>query len=170
MRTPGSRASEQSAQQRVHQLPDVLRVLFVLADTDRSEAGLAILDLHSGLVSLGVQMRTIALGPGRHGGLDSVVPVLSPATRSLGAVTQLRREQRWADAVVCWGVTAAVVQKLSGSRRRTPTVIGCGRAGDDRGLLARFAMRGANGGPAGYDPTAWRDFLFRDADGGVERP
>lgn len=167
---PGSRGTAHPTRERLHQLPDVLRVLFVLADTDRSVASTAILELHGELVSLGVQMRTVALGPGRRGGLDSVVPVLSPATRSLAAVSQLRREQRWADVVVCWGVTTSVVQQFGGSRRRRPTVIGCGSEGGDQGILASFARRGATAGPVRHDPITWRDFLFQISDSWVEQP
>lgn len=170
MEAPRNRGNEDSTTDRVDQLPDALRVLFVLADTDRSEESTAILDLHRGLVSLGVQMRTAALGPGRRGGLDSMLPVLSPATRSIAAVSQLRREQRWADVVVCWGSTTSVIQRLSGSRRRTPTVIGFRDDAEGKGMLASFARRGATAGPAGHDPTIWRDLLCQVSEESVERP
>ena len=146
-----------------------VRVLFVLADTDRTDVAAEVLGLHRALVSQGVQMRTVALGPGRLGGLDNLVPVLSPATRSLGAITQLRREQRWADVVVCWGGTTAMVQRLGGSRRRTPTVIGDGADGRGGGLLASFAGRGAVGAPDGWDPVAWRNRLRAVHQGGAQR-
>lgn len=144
-----------------------MRVLFVLADTNRSVAGTAVIELHRALANLGVQMRTVALGPGRGGGLDNVIPVLSPASRSLSAVTQLRREQRWSDVVVCWGLTPLLVQKLGGSRRRTPTVMGPGSVGHAGGALAAFAGRGATSGPIGLDPTRWRDLLCEVVDIGV---
>jgi hypothetical protein len=166
---PRNRGSEDPARERVDQLPDVLRALFVIADTDRSEHSTAILELHRRLARLGVQMRTVALGPGRRGGLDSMVPVLSPAARSLAAVTQLRREQRWADVVVCWGITTSVVQQLGGSRRRAPTVIGCGAEAEDQGILASIAYRGAVRGPACYDPTIWRGLLCQVSERSVGR-
>lgn len=156
---PGSLGSNPEAGDRAHRSQSALRVLFVLGDTDASDAATETLELHRGLALLGVQMRTVALGPGRHGGLDGLVPVLSPAKRSLGAITQLRREQRWADAVVCWGFTVSIVQRLGGSRRRVTTVV-ARRPEEAHGrLVASTAMRGAVAAPGGCDPLPWRDFF-----------
>lgn len=86
---------------------DALRVLQVLGTTDVDDDAIAALDLHRGLSRTGVEVRTLALAPGRAGGLGSVVPVMAPSVRSLAAHTQLRREQRWADAVVLRGAVPA---------------------------------------------------------------
>ncbi|MCZ7630337.1 MAG: hypothetical protein M5U19_15430 [Microthrixaceae bacterium] len=131
----------------------------MLGDTDLSDAATETLELHRGLAVLGVRMRTVALGPGRRGGLDSVVPVLSPAARSLAATAQLRREQRWADVVVCWGLTASIVQRLSGSRRGMTTVVVLPTDETHRRTMASVAMRGALGALDGRDPHVWRGFL-----------
>lgn len=131
----------------------------MLADTDDTESATEALALHRGLVALGVQMRTVALGPGRSGGLDSVVPVLAPAARSLAAVTQLRRERRWADVVVCWGTTVSMVQRIGGSVRDVPRVFAPVDGSPHRGWLASVAIRGAVSAPDCSDPAIWRDFL-----------
>lgn len=86
-------------------------MLSVLGDTDASELSLGALDLHRALGADGVEMRTVALGPGAHGGLDHLLPVLGPSSRSMAATLQLRREQRWADVVMCFGAQAAVAQR-----------------------------------------------------------
>ena len=95
-----------------------VRVLTVLADTDRSDPSLGALDLHGALAAAGWDVRTVALGPGRRGGLDHVVPTLSPSPRSPAAVLQLRREQAWADVVVTFGLTAARAHRATRDRGR----------------------------------------------------
>jgi hypothetical protein len=100
----------------------MIRVLMVLADTDRTDANLSAIDLHGVLVGLGFEVRTIALGPGRTGGLASLVPVISPGPRSLAAHLELRREQAWADVVVAHGLAAARVAQRAGPRRAVPVV------------------------------------------------
>ena len=101
----------------------MIRVLMVLADTDRTDANLSAIDLHGGLVRLGAEVRTVALGPGRRGGLASLVPVLGPGRRSMAAQLQLRREQAWADVVVAHGLGAARVQHRAGRGRAVPVVV-----------------------------------------------
>lgn len=103
-----------------------LRVLQVLGDTDDGDPGRVALDLHDALGPVGLEVRTVALGPGRVGGLDRMVPVLGPARRSLAAHTQLRREQRWADVVVLWGEGSAAVAALASVRGAPPTVLALG--------------------------------------------
>lgn len=83
-----------------------MRVLQVLAGTDADDDALGALVLHDALAGLGVEVRTVALGPGRRGGLDTEVPVLAPSTRSPAARFQLRRERTWADVVVAVGAAA----------------------------------------------------------------
>ena len=101
---------------------DTVRLLQVLGDTDDTDDARFALDLHARLADLGLEVRTLALGPGRRGGLESLVPVMSPSRRSLAAHTQLRREQRWADVVVLRGGPAALVAGLA-RRSGPPTVL-----------------------------------------------
>lgn len=84
--------------------PHGTRVLQVLPDTDDSPQNRSALALHGALAAAGLQPRTLALAPGRTGGLAATVPVMAPARRSLAAFTQLRAESRWADVVIFRGV------------------------------------------------------------------
>ena len=90
----------------------IQRVLQVLQDTDATDQNLAALELHKGLSQAGCEVRTLALGPGRTGQLAQLVPVISPSRHSVAAYTQLRTEQRWADAVILQGTGAAQVAAL----------------------------------------------------------
>ncbi|HNG25107.1 MAG TPA: hypothetical protein PLC03_14175, partial [Microthrixaceae bacterium] len=90
-----------------------LRVLQVLGHNDRDGVGQASLELHRELARRGMQVRTLALAPGREAGLSAVVPTMSPSARSLAAHTQLRREQRWADVVILRGQVPASAAGLS---------------------------------------------------------
>lgn len=110
-----------------------VRLLQVLGDTDDTDDARFALDLHARLADLGLEVRTLALGPGRRGGLESLVPVMSPSRRSLAAHTQLRREQRWADVVVLREGPAALVAGLA-RRGGPPTVL----------ALAEDAVRWSN--------------------------
>ena len=103
-----------------------VRVLQVLGDTDDVDDARFALDLHGRLSARGLEVRTMALGPGRVGGLESLVPTMSPSRRSLAAHTQLRREQRWADVVVLRGGGAASVAGLAGIGGAPPTVVALG--------------------------------------------
>mgnify|MGYP002629767446 FL=1 len=90
----------------------IQRVLQVLQETDATDQNLAALELHKGLSQAGCEVRTLALGPGRTGQLAQSVPVISPSRHSVAAYTQLRTEQRWADAVILQGTGAAQVAAL----------------------------------------------------------
>ena len=90
------------------------RVLQVLPDTDDTTTNLAGLDLHALLAGAGVEVRTLALSPGRIGALAEAVPVMAPGRRSLAAHTQLRSEQRWADVVLLQGAHVAGVAAWAG--------------------------------------------------------
>ena len=103
-----------------------LRVLQVLADTDDVDDSRFSLDLHAALATGGLEVRTMALGPGRVGGLESVVPVMSPSRRSIAAHTQLRREQRWADVVLLRGEAPASVAGLAFIGGGPPIVVALG--------------------------------------------
>ncbi|KLR60391.1 hypothetical protein IMCC26207_110642 [Actinobacteria bacterium IMCC26207] len=99
----------------------IQRVLQVLQDTDATDQNLAALELHKGLSQAGCEVRTLALGPGRTGQLAHAVPVISPSRHSVAAYTQLRTEQRWADAVILQGAGVAQVAALL--RITIPTAI-----------------------------------------------
>ncbi len=103
-----------------------MRILQVLGDTDEDDDGRAALDLHRALTDIGVEVRTLALAPGRQAGLASEVPTMSPSARSLAAHTQLRREQRWADVVLLRGEAPASAAGLARVRNAPPTVLQLG--------------------------------------------
>lgn len=80
-----------------------MRVLQLLSDTDPSVSNLAALDLHHRLSVAGYEIRTLALAPGRRGGLERDVPPLAPARRSFAAAGQVSVEARWSDLVLLHG-------------------------------------------------------------------
>jgi hypothetical protein len=92
----------------------------VLADTDRTDTGLAAVALHRALGRCGVDVRTVALGPGRLGGLDALLPVLGHSRGSMASRLQLRREQGWADVVLAHGAPAASVAVRAAQRGGPP--------------------------------------------------
>lgn len=55
------------------------------------------------MAAAGVSVRTLALAPGRRGGLDDVVPVVAPTVRAFMAAGPFRDEARWADVVLLVG-------------------------------------------------------------------
>jgi len=115
------------------------RVLQILQDTDATDQHVAALELHSGLTHAGVEVRTLALGPGAMGQLAMSVPVISPSRHSIAAYTQLRAEQRWADALILQGSHAAEVAVLvSGS---LPTAISLWSDPADWQLGQRLSLR-----------------------------
>jgi hypothetical protein len=99
-----------------------LRVLQVLFDTDLTDPSERALDLHAALARRGIEVRTVALGAGRRGGLDDRVPALAPAASNLSARTQLRREARWADVVALVGDAVGVA--TSRLLRGAPPMVG----------------------------------------------
>ena len=130
------------------------RVLFVLPETAGSADNERVLELHRALGAAGLEARTVALGPGGDGGLDSVVPVLAPAPRSFAAVMELRREQRWCDVLACSGRRVATVAALGGSRGRAPVVV-MPREDSPAAPAARPRPRGAMLQHAWLDPDRW---------------
>ncbi len=66
-------------------------------------------------------MRTVALAPGRTGGLAGVVPAIAPSRRALSAMTQLRGEARWADVVVLH--SARAVPPFARAMRSGPPLV-----------------------------------------------
>ncbi len=91
-----------------------LRVLQFIGDTDVTDAHVAAVALHRELGARGVQVRTLALGPGARGGLDTDVPVVAPARRSFAARGAVLHESRWADVVVLHAPRAMTVATLPG--------------------------------------------------------
>jgi hypothetical protein len=83
-----------------------VRVLQAVADTDPTPTNLAAVELHRTLAAQGLEMRTLALGPGRRAGLEHDVPTIAPSRRSMATRSAWRNEMRWADVVVLHGVRA----------------------------------------------------------------
>lgn len=79
---------------------EAIRVLQILSDTSDSVANLNALRFHQMAVGHGYQVRTLALGPGPGAYVTRTVPAMAPSSKSLSASTQLRRELKWADAMV----------------------------------------------------------------------
>lgn len=125
-----------------------LRVLQLIGDTDVVVSHLAALALHRELARAGLEVRTLALAPGRHGGLEQDVPSIAPGRRSFAARGQMFHESRWADVVVLHApraLTPATVPSRRGER--VPVVVAYWEAPIDRvaatwsaeGRLARTA-------------------------------
>jgi hypothetical protein len=55
-------------------------------------------------VALGVEVRTLALAPGRTAALADLVPVLAPSPHGFAARTAVRAELGWADVALLRGV------------------------------------------------------------------
>lgn len=86
-----------------------LRLLQVVASTDPDPDTTAALDLHGSLVAAGIEVRTLAMAPGRRGGLDSHLPVMAPSRRSFAARSGVLGEERWADVVAFHGMATLTV-------------------------------------------------------------
>ncbi len=99
------------------------RVLQLLGDTRTSLANLSALDLHHRLAGAGREVRTLALAPGRGGGLEQDVPTLAPVRRSLAAANQVSNETRWSDLVVLHGERALTLATSPGRMSGTPPVV-----------------------------------------------
>jgi hypothetical protein len=77
-----------------------VRVLQLIGDTDADLPQLAAVALHRALASSGLEVRTLALAPGRAGGLEQDVPAMAPSRRSFAARGMVTGESRWSDVVV----------------------------------------------------------------------
>jgi hypothetical protein len=97
-----------------------VRVLQLIGSTDADPPQLAAVALHRSLVSLGLEVRTLALAPGRAGGLEQDVPAMAPSRRSFAARGMVAGESRWADVVVLHAPRA--VTMATAPPRRGPTV------------------------------------------------
>ena len=137
-------------------------MLQVLPDTDDSAANRAAVELHGALVGAGLAVRTVAIAPGRRGGLAGVLPAVSPSRRSLAALGELRRESRWADVVLFHGTRS--LPPFAGMLRRGPRAVLL-LDGEERPprSLARLRRSGAlREVPARERPSAaegWVDLL-----------
>ena len=88
-----------------------VRVLQVVTDNDRRGAQVFACELQRALAEPGWQIETVALAPGRVGGLD--IPTLGRSRHSLGTIRALRRKSRHADVVVAHGSTTLPVTALA---------------------------------------------------------
>ena len=100
-----------------------LRVLQLIGDTDAVPAQLPAVALHRGLTSLGVEVRTLALAPGRRGGLEQDVPSIAPSRRSFAARGLVVTESRWADVVVLHAPGALTPATLPSRRSGSPPLV-----------------------------------------------
>jgi glycosyltransferase involved in cell wall biosynthesis len=88
-----------------------VRVLQVVTDDDRRGAQVFACELQRALAEPGWQIDTVALAPGRVGGLD--ICTLGRSRHSLGTIRALRRKSRHADIVVAHGSTTLPVTALA---------------------------------------------------------
>lgn len=102
-----------------------MRLLQLIGDTDVEPSHVAALALHRGLAGAGHEVRTLALAPGRRGGLEVDVPAVAPSRRSFAARGVVSHESRWADAVV-----------LHGPRSLTPATSGLVTSGTRQVVIA----------------------------------
>ena len=98
-------------------------MLQFIGDTDVEPAHVAALALHRLLSSRGIEVRTLALAPGRRGGLEQDVPSIAPSRRSLAARGQVRTESRWADVVVLHGTRALTMATTPPRATIDPAVV-----------------------------------------------
>lgn len=91
------------------------RVLQVVAVPDGAPLAAAV-ELHRFLDLAGVEVRSLAGGPAPSGTASDhePLPPMAPSARSLAALTQLRREARWADVVVLRGRAASWLARGAG--------------------------------------------------------
>jgi glycosyltransferase involved in cell wall biosynthesis len=97
-----------------------LRILQVITDTDRRGAQVFAGDLQAAFAKQGHVVVTVALAPGRVGGLD--VPVLGPSRRSVSTFRELRWRSRGFDVVVAHGSTTLPMCAIAGVGTRRPFV------------------------------------------------
>lgn len=91
-------------------------VLQVITDDDRRGAQVFATQLHAALVDLEFDVLTVALAPGRHGGLG--VPLAGPTRRSPRTILGLRRLARGRQVVVAHGSTTLFMCAAAFPRRR----------------------------------------------------
>ncbi|MFI5048152.1 MAG: hypothetical protein ACHQIG_13885, partial [Acidimicrobiia bacterium] len=96
------------------------RVLQVVTDTDRRGAQVFATDLHAALARQGRDVRTVALAPGKVGGL--VLPVLGERRRSVATLRALRHEVASAAVVVGHGSTTLPLGAIATVGTGTPFV------------------------------------------------
>ena len=97
-----------------------MSVLQVVSDTDRRGAQVSAVDLGAVLVRQGRTVTTVALAPGRQGGLD--LPVLGDTAMSVPTLRALRAAMRDADVVLAHGSTTLPACAIAGIATATPFV------------------------------------------------
>jgi glycosyltransferase involved in cell wall biosynthesis len=97
-----------------------VRILQVVTDTDRRGAQVFATDLHVALARRGRTVETVALAPGRVGGLD--LPTLGPTRRDPRTLAALVRAARRAGVVIAHGSTTLPMCALARPIARTPFV------------------------------------------------
>jgi glycosyltransferase involved in cell wall biosynthesis len=102
-RTPAQRAPDAARARSQDDVGALGLVLQVVTDTDRRGAQVFASDLHEALVAQGHRVRTVALAPGRSGGLDW--PILGPTRKHPSTMRALYREARLASVLVAHGST-----------------------------------------------------------------
>lgn len=100
-----------------------VRVLQLIGDTDATPPNVAAFALHRELAANGIEVRTLALAPGRHDGLERDIPAIAPSRWSFAARGLVVKESRWADVVVLHADRALTAATLPAGGRRVPTVV-----------------------------------------------
>lgn len=100
-----------------------LRALQLIGDTDASTPHLAAVALHRELAARGLEVRTLALAPGRRGGLEMDVPAVAPNRRSIAARGQVPKESKWADVVVVHAPRALTIATVAPRRHEGPPAV-----------------------------------------------
>ncbi len=109
-----------------------IRVLQLLGDTDARPEHTAAVALHRALTGEGFAVRTLALGPGDHLGLEEAVPAIAPSRRSFAARGLVHQESRWADVVVLVGPRALTLATVPARSLGVgpPTIVATDRLSD----------------------------------------
>lgn len=79
--------------------------------------------LHRVLATRGLEVRTLALAPGAHGGLEQDVPAIAPGRRSFAARSAVRTESKWADVVILHGLRALTSATLWSRSASSPALV-----------------------------------------------
>lgn len=98
-------------------------MLQFIGDTDVVAPHLAAMALHRVLAARGLEVRTLALAPGAHGGLEQDVPAIAPSRRSMAARGAVRTESKWADVVILHGPRALTSATLRSRSASSPTMV-----------------------------------------------
>lgn len=153
------------------QIVSALRVLAVVASTDRRGAEVFAVELGGALEARGHTVETVALAPGRTGGLKLVT--LGRRARSPATLGALRRRAREVDVVIAHGSTTLPACAVALVGTRVPFVyrnIGDPRHWSASGLRrARVALALRRAAAVVAIAGAARDVLVRDYGVAAER-